>query len=190
MTQRKGHQNTGFLGTWYLLKALIALNRPDVAATLLSNETPPSLATMLRHPDSPEELTMLPEFFTGGMIPHPGWCSVGFWFYQSLGGIHADWDRPGFRRVLVKPQVAAGMEWAKVEHDSIAGTVHVEWARKDGRVDLKIAIPPNTSAHVHIPTPDRREVKAPEEAAFLKTDGECAVFEVAGGAWSFAWPEH
>ncbi|MCC6489847.1 MAG: alpha-L-rhamnosidase N-terminal domain-containing protein [Candidatus Hydrogenedentes bacterium] len=190
MTHQKGHQNTGFLGTWYLLKALTALNRPDVAAALLSNETPPSLATMLRHPDSPEELTMLPEFFTGGMIPHPGWCSVGFWFYQSLGGIHADWTQPGFKRVLIKPQIAAGIEWAKVEHDSIAGTIGVEWTQSDGRIHLKVTVPPNTSAHVHIPTPDRGKVKAPKEDMFLKIEGECAVFEVHGGAWPFAWNQH
>jgi alpha-L-rhamnosidase len=189
MTHREGHQNTGFLGTWYLLKALIALNRPDVAVALLSNETPPSLATMLRHPDSPEELTMLPEFFTGGMIPHPGWCSVGSWFYQSLGGIHADWAQPGFRRVLIKPQTTAGIEWAKVEHDSIVGTIGVEWTQSAARIDLKVAVPPNTSAHVHIPKPDQAKVQAPGEAGFLKTDGECAVFEVPGGTWSFAWPQ-
>ncbi|MFH1743339.1 MAG: alpha-L-rhamnosidase N-terminal domain-containing protein, partial [bacterium] len=118
MTNRYGHQNTGFLGTWYLLKALIVLDRPDVAVALLSNDTPPSMATMLKHPDSPEELTMLPEFFGKGMIPHPGWCSVGFWFYQSLAGIHADWDSPGFKRVLIKPQSAAGVEWVKAEYDS------------------------------------------------------------------------
>ena len=42
---------------------------------------------MLRHPQTPERLILMPEFWTGGMIPHPGLWPIGFWFYQSLGGI-------------------------------------------------------------------------------------------------------
>ena len=57
ITETRGNRlNTGFSGTWYLLKTLIMLKRPDVAVKSLTNETSPSYVSMLRHPDSPEEL--------------------------------------------------------------------------------------------------------------------------------------
>ncbi len=186
MTKRQGHLNTGFIGTWYLLKALVALGRPDVAITVLSNETPPSIATMLRHPDSPEELTLLPEFFYGGMIPHPGWCSVGFWFYESLAGIRPDWAIPGFRRIVIHPQPAPHVEWIKARHHSIAGEIGSEWSLRGGRLELKVIIPPNCSAQVIVPAQGHDGVKAPDRARFMGMVGSEPAFEVASGTWTFA----
>ena len=53
MVSRGGHRNTGFLGRWYLLRALIGLDRPEVARSIIANENPPSWRTLLRHPESP-----------------------------------------------------------------------------------------------------------------------------------------
>ena len=117
---RDNHLNTGFMGTWYLLKTLILLNKPDVAVRMITNQTPPSFASMLRHPDSPEELTLLPEFFDKGMIPHPGWCSVGFWFYRSLAGINPDWSYPGFRRFSIRPQITKELDWTRNQQPGLS----------------------------------------------------------------------
>ena len=185
LTNRGGHLNTGFLGTWYLLKALIALDRPDIAMTILANDTPPSIATMLQHPDSPEELTLLPEFFYGGMIPHPGWCSIGFWFYQSLAGITPVWDHPGFKRILIRPQLPPQLEWAKAEHHSIAGPIGSEWERSGDRLHLKVTVPPNTTAQVVVPARDPAGIQAPGNARFLREHGSAPVFEVGPGSWTF-----
>ncbi|MBM3272588.1 hypothetical protein FJY94_04935 [Candidatus Kaiserbacteria bacterium] len=54
METRGGHLNTGFGGTVFLLKALIELNRSDVAHAILANETPPSIWSMLSHPQTPQ----------------------------------------------------------------------------------------------------------------------------------------
>ncbi len=184
-TTRGNHLNTGFIGTWYLLKALILLGRPDVAVKIITNPSSPSYATMLQHPDSPEELTLLPEFFNSGMIPHPGWCSVGFWFYQSLAGIHADWNSPGFERFSIRPQITRELEWIKAEYDSIAGKIGVDWSYRAGQIEIRATVPINTSALVHVPAKRRESVEAPDNARFVEIAESNAVFEVDGGTFTF-----
>jgi alpha-L-rhamnosidase len=183
--EHDNHLNTGFIGTWYLLRTLTMLERPDVAVKLVANETPPSFASMLHHPDSPEQLTLLPEFHGKGMIPHPGWCSVGSWFYRSLAGIRPDREKPGFRRFVVRPQVTEELDWVKAEHDSIAGTVGVEWKQNNGRVDLSVSVPANSSARVHVPAVGSDSVEAPGDARFVEmVDGRPA-YEVDPGTHLF-----
>ncbi|MFH1744500.1 MAG: alpha-L-rhamnosidase C-terminal domain-containing protein, partial [bacterium] len=65
------------------------------------------------------------------------------------------------------------------------GSIGTYWALKDGRFNLTVTIPPNTSAHVFVPAQDRKNVESPGEARFLKMEGKSAAFEVAGGTWRF-----
>lgn len=186
VTQQHGnHLNTGFIGTWYLLKALTMLDQPDTAVRLVANETPPSFACMLRHPDSPEELTFLPEFHGRGMIPHPGWCSVGVWFYEALAGLAPAWEQPGFRHFAIRPQVTRELDWVKAEHDSIAGTIGVAWAWHGREIELAVEVPSGSRAQIHVPAGSPDAVKAPASARLAGMDGRRAVFEAAGGRHVF-----
>ncbi|NOX55123.1 MAG: hypothetical protein GXP27_11945 [Planctomycetes bacterium] len=144
---------TGPLGAshkWFLTP-FSSLNRPDVALRIITNSEPPSWATMLKHPDAaPEEWMLLPEFFGLGMIPHPGWCSMGFWCYQALDGIAPDSEHPGFERII-RPQIARDLTWVKAEYDSIRGTIASHWTLHEGDFTLTVTIPPNTTALVYVP---------------------------------------
>jgi alpha-L-rhamnosidase len=180
------HMNTGFLGTWFLLKLLDERNRPEVAHRIVAAENAPSWRNLLRHPASPEPLTVLPEFFTAGMIPHPGWCSVGLWFYQSLAGIHPDPAAPGFRRVIIRPRVPPGLRWIEAEYNSICGPIAVCWTQENGRFTLTVTVPPNVTARVCVPAADPKQVRAPAGAiASAHREPGCAVFEVCGGSYHF-----
>jgi alpha-L-rhamnosidase len=182
-----GHSNTGFLGSYYLLKLLTALNRPDVARSIIANRTPPSWLTMLRHPDSPEELTILPEFFYGGMVPHPGWCNVGFWFYHALGGILPDPQHPGFERAVIRPQIPMGLEWVKAEYESIRGPIAVDWRRDKGSLTMTVTLPPNVAALVYVPSSNPHDVPAPDPACrpLPGTEAGFALFEAGPGRHTF-----
>jgi alpha-L-rhamnosidase len=184
---RRGHLNTGFGGTIHLLKALIELNRPDVAHTILANETPPSLWAMLRHPQSPQRLTILPEFYTGGMIPHPGLSPVGFWFYQGLGGISPDPQQPGFRRFTIRPTIDPSLTWAHAEYRSARGLIVSRWKREGNRLIMNITVPPNTQALVHVPG-DNARMLPPADATPVpgtRTAAGDTLFIVPGGKYDF-----
>lgn len=187
METQGGHCNTGFLGSYYLLKLLTTLNRPDVARSIIANETPPSWLTMLKHPDSPEELTILPEHFHGGMIPHPGRCNIGFWFYHALLGIQPDPQFPGFQRVVIRPEIPPDLDWVKGEYESIRGAISVHWIRKGRRLTLTIALPPNVTALVYMPSSNPDDVRPPDGACkpSLQSAPGCALFEAGSGKHRF-----
>lgn len=185
MENRKGHLNTGFGGTVFLLKTLIKLNRPDIARIVLTNDEPPSIWSMLKHPLSPERLTIMPEFYTGGMIPHPGLSSTGFWFYQSPGGIIPDNSKPGFKRFTIKPQIDPAIEWAKSEYNSVRGKILSQWENKNGKVLIKITVPYNTEAIVYIPGESPCVIEG--DIREKRTLQNCTIFKVNGGTYHFEY---
>jgi alpha-L-rhamnosidase len=188
MEKRGGHLNTGFGGTVYLLKTLIKLNRPDIAHSIIANETPPSVWGMLHHPQTPERLTVMPEFWTGGMIPHPGLSTIGFWFYQSLGGIMPDPKTPGFKHIIIRPQLPPSLEWVNAEYRSIRGTVRSNWRKQDGRFRMEVVIPANTTASVYVPGKEARCTEPKESIVGTRgteyPEGYTA-FSVPGGCYTF-----
>jgi alpha-L-rhamnosidase len=182
---RRGHLNTGFGGTIFLLKALIELNRSDVAHSILANETPPSIWSMLRHPQTPQRLTILPEFYTGGMIPHPGLSTIGFWFYQGLGGICPDLEQPGFRRFIIRPRIDPALTWVEAEYRSVRGLIVSRWKREGNRLIIDVTVPPNTQALVHVPGKNAQMKPAAGAAPSTQTAAGDTLFTVPGGKYTF-----
>ena len=184
---RHGHLNTGFGGTVYLLKALIERNRSDVAHSILANETPPSIWSMLRHPQTPQRLTILPEFYTGGMIPHPGLSTIGFWFYQGLGGICPDPEQPGFRRFIIRPRIDPALTWVEAEYRSARGPIVSRWKREGNRLIMDVTVPANTQALVHVPG-ENAQMQPPAGVSPVpgtRTAAGDTLFAVPGGKYTF-----
>jgi alpha-L-rhamnosidase len=187
MDTRLGHVDTGYGGTEALLKALIRLNRPDVGRCILVNATPPSLCTMLNHPQTPERLTILPEFFSGGMIPNIGLSTVGFWFYQALGGICPDPAHPGFQRFIIRPQLAPTLTWVEAEYRSVRGPIRSCWQCEGHHLLLEVSVPANTQALVYVPGEDAQMQSPVDGVSVLgavEPTGE-TLFEVPGGQYTF-----
>ncbi|MDD5707450.1 MAG: alpha-L-rhamnosidase N-terminal domain-containing protein [Kiritimatiellae bacterium] len=188
--KRGGHHNTGFTGSYFLFRALMRMNRPDVACTLIGHPVAPSWATAVEMGD-----TMMNEFwgnpsaFIGsqGGSPHPGLCCAAFWFYQALGGIRPDPEKPGYQRVVIRPQIARTLDWVRAEYDSIRGTVASHWTLAGDRLTLTVTIPANVTAVVHVPADPARRVQAPEGTIcrLLRRERDAAVFEVGSGAHRF-----
>jgi alpha-L-rhamnosidase len=166
---------------------LIEQNRSDVAHTILANDTPPSIWSMLRHPQTPQRLTILPEFYTGGMIPHPGLSTVGFWFYQGLGGICPDPEQPGFRRFIIRPRIDPALTWVEAEYRSARGLIVSRWKREGNRLSMDVTVPANTQALVHVPGKNAQMLPpagaAPVQSA--QTAADDTLFTVPGGKYNF-----
>lgn len=187
MVNRKGHLGTGMIGSYYLLRSLIALNRPDVAYTAIGHPTPPSWVSAVRLGDS-----MLAEFWDdypkqSSGLAEPHLCCVGFWFYQSLGGIRPDPAAPGFKRVMIHPQIVRALTWVKAEYDSIRGTIRSDWTLAGERLKMSVTIPANVAAVIYVPTADKQSVIAPKNDAvrFVRMEEDTAVFETGSGTHVF-----
>jgi alpha-L-rhamnosidase len=188
--KRGGHHNAGFIGSYFLLRALMRMNRPDVACTLIGHPVAPSWATAVAMGDS-----MMNEFWGNpsaflaslGGSPHPGLCCGAFWFYQALGGIRPDPEAPGFRRVTIQPQIVRTLDWVRAEYDSIRGTIGSHWSLDADRLKLTVTIPANVTAVVHVPAGQTGPLAAPQEDAcrLLRREEKAAVFEVGSGTHRF-----
>jgi alpha-L-rhamnosidase len=137
---------------------------------------------------------VLKEDWTGGLVQMPSLQGpIGTWFYHSLAGIRQDPSAPGFKHVIIKPEIENTLTWVKAYHDSLYGRIASEWRHDGGSLTLNVTIPPNTTATVYVPAELREEVteggKPVMESPgvdFLRMKDGRAVLSVGSGSYQFA----
>jgi len=116
--------------------------------------------------------------------------ACGEWMFRSMLGI--DSDGPGFKKIIMKPELGEGITWAKGHHDTIHGRITSDWKR-DGETFLwEISIPANTTATVYVPASDAASVtesgQTIDEAdgvEFLRMENGRTVLQVGSGRYWF-----
>ncbi|MGI4827246.1 MAG: family 78 glycoside hydrolase catalytic domain [Janthinobacterium lividum] len=165
-----GHLTTGFLGTPFLLFVLDAEGRTDVAYRLLLNDSYPSWGYMVS-----KGATTWWERWNGdtgdpGMnsYNHYAFGSVMAWVYRRVSGIDTDASGPGFHHLVIAPHTDARLTHARSEYQSAYGQIVTDWTRSDdGRLQLTVNLPANTTATVQLPQGPRGEVR--QDGLLLKT---------------------
>jgi alpha-L-rhamnosidase len=157
LVDRLGHLSTGFVGVGYLCPTLTAAGRTDIAYKLLETDTYPSWGYSIRHGATTiwerwDGWTEEHGFQDPGMnsFNHYSLGSVGEWMFATVAGI--DFVEPSFKHILIKPIPGGNLTWANAKYDSIRGRIESGWTLKDGKLEMKIVIPANTTATVHVPT--------------------------------------
>jgi alpha-L-rhamnosidase len=191
---RKGHLSTGIFGTKYMLDALTQQGRADVAFTVANARDFPGWGHMLE-----KGATTLWEHweFSDNTYSHnhPMFGSVSEWFFKGLAGIQPDPRAEGFNRILIRPQPVGDLTWARATYQSVRGPIKSEWKKADGKLTLRVSIPPNTTATIYVPTADASRVteggvpaaKSPSVDALPASPG-AAVFAVGSGEFEFVAP--
>ena len=128
------------MGTSVLLPVLSAAGHTPLAYQLLLNDTFPSWGFSIKH-----DATTTWERWDGwtpekgfqdyrmNSFSHYSFGAVARWMFQTVAGI--DTAEPGFQRLLIHPQPAAGLTWVKAAYHSIHGRIAVEWRTGAGQVD-------------------------------------------------------
>lgn len=195
-----GHLTTGIFGTKYMLNALTDMGRADVAYTIATQRTYPSYGYMLEHGATTLwESWRLDEYTYSHN--HPMFGSISEWFYKALGGINPDPERPGFQRMLIRPQPVGDLEWARTEHRTMYGLVRTAWRKAAGGLRFDVSLPANTSALVMVPLLGIGKPSVTEGGRVLLRNGVptanadaprfvglrdgFAAFEVGAGTYSF-----
>lgn len=163
----RGHSSAGAIGTRYLFRALTDAGQADLIYRLITNPEMPGYAYQLTQGN-----TSLAESWTaqhGASQNHFMLGQVIEWFYQDLAGIAADEAQPGFKHIIIRPQPVGDLTWVEGRYQSVHGPIAVRWDRRDGKFILKVTIPANTTATVHVPSRD----KAP------------AVHQIESGTYTF-----
>jgi len=190
---------TGFHGTKHLMEVLSDNGYENLAFRLLLRESYPSWLYSVT-----QGATTIWERWDGwteergfqdpGMnsLCHYAFGSVGEWLYRHVGGIRQDPSAPGFERAIVRPRPLGGLTSAQCAYDSIAGEIASEWTLKAGVFELKVTIPANMTAVVHVPSDAESSVSEggmPAAQAIgvrsLGREGDAERFAVGAGTYRF-----
>ena len=180
----------GDVGFHYLVRALSEGGQGDVLYDMLVRDDGPGYAYQLK-----KGATSLTEAWDTNPGSSQNHCMLGHieaWFYRGLGGIACDPSGPGFKRIIIRPQIAGDLGSADVAYDSPYGRIASTWKREGGTLTLKVTIPVNATATVFVPAKDAASVTEGGQPAekskgirFLRMEGGAAVFSVGSG--TYAW---
>jgi alpha-L-rhamnosidase len=187
------HLGTGLIGGHYLMRVLSDNGRPDLAYTIATQTTYPSWGYMIS-----KGATTMWELWNGdtadsGMNSRNLVMLIGdlnIWLHEYLGGIRP--AAPGFKKIIIKPEVVGDLSWVKMGYDSVQGRISSEWHQSAGRFDLRVIIPANTTATVYLPAKDVQSITENGKALAkiagvrsVKMEAAHAVLEVGSGTYHF-----
>jgi alpha-L-rhamnosidase len=147
--QQNGNRiDTGILGSKYILRTLCDNGRPDVAFALATQTAYPSWGYKIT-----KGATTLWETWHGtgtiDSLNHVMFGDISAWMMQYIAGIRP--GMPGYKQVLIRPELMNGLAWAQATHASPYGTISSAWELSGSNATLNVTIPPNATAKVHVP---------------------------------------
>jgi len=187
------HLATGIFGTSYLLETLSENGRADLAYDIVSQKTFPGWGHMLEN-----GATTLWEHWEYSdntySHNHPMFGSVSEWFFRTVAGINNHPDALAFDRIAIRPGVATGLEWATGSYESVRGRIESSWRIENGLTTLKVVVPCNATAEIHVPV-DRIDGNSMNSVTavnnkgvtFLQNGEDGVVIEVGSGEYQFTW---
>ncbi|MCL2732129.1 MAG: glycoside hydrolase family 78 protein [Actinomycetia bacterium] len=176
-----GHLDTGIFGTRYLVDALAAIGRTDVAMTVLDKTDYPGFGFEIAHNATSSWEEWL---YSSGMETHDHamFGGINASLYTVFGGIQP--AAAGYREVTVAPQVPAGLGRVSVTQDTVRGRIASAWVHDGTSFDLTVTLPANTTGEVRLPAGVTGTVHAPAGAVRVGGDGASA-YRVGSGTWHF-----
>ena len=205
---QQNHNNidTDILGSKYLLRALCDNGRCDTAFALATQTTFPSWSYQVL-----SGATTLWETWCGcgsqDSLNHVMFGDISAWFMEYVAGIRP--GAPGYKTVIIKPDVMNYLTWAQATRDSAYGMISSAWRVNGLSATLNITIPPGAAATVYLPMlgttmtnvvilesgtviwQNGAGANSDPGVAFRDFEGfspqTYAVWTVASGSYEFAW---
>jgi alpha-L-rhamnosidase len=159
------HLTTGFLGTPYLCHVLSRFGYPEMAYTLLTQESYPSWLYPVKmgattiwerwngiHPDSSFEPASMNSF------NHYAYGAIGDWMYRVVAGIDTYEDGVGYKHIKIQPVLGAGVTQASATLKTYYGQISSSWKMAGSKLEMYIEVPANTYATVFIPAKNTNAV--------------------------------
>ena len=177
------HVSTGIFSTKMLFDVLRENEMNDIACRIAQQKDYPGWLNMLNNGAT----TLWEAWRAPGTLysaNHPMFGSIDEWFYRSLLGINA--AAPGFKKIIIKPQPAGGISWAKGSYQSVMGLIKSDWKQTGEKFLLQVTVPANTNALIFIPSKQNGNVTESGKAVkVLRYEKGYAVLETGSGDYSF-----
>jgi alpha-L-rhamnosidase len=147
---RKGHLNTGIIGTKYMWPVLAHAGKSDLAYSVVKQTTYPSFGYWIEKGST----TLLEQWDGKNSHNHQMFGSVDEFFFKYLAGIRSPEDgstSKGYRDIHIQPYIPQDLESVNASINTVAGKVVSDWKQKNGTLTLKVEIPANSTATISIP---------------------------------------
>ncbi len=194
--QHEGHIPTGLVGTQYLMRTLTYNGRADIAYRFATETTYPSWGYTIKNGATTIwELwngnTADPSMNSGNHVMLLGDYNV--WLFEEVAGIKSDPNMPGFKHIIMHPDLTEQLSMAKATYNSLYGDIISAWKKEGTQFSWKIKVPVNTTATISIPAISSDQVKEGgkniadvQGVKFVKmTDGK-AIYNIESGSYSFS----
>lgn len=189
------HISTGLIGTQFLMRGLSEYGHTDLAFTLASNTTYPSYGYMVENGATTIwELwngnTANPEMNSQNHVMMLG--DLLIWYYENLAGIRTDKTDVGFKKIIFKPSLPAGLDSVNASYKSVHGLISSSWKKRNGVFEWTVTVPANTSATVYIPAASMNDITeagkdiTAADLQEVKWDKDKAVVKIGSGTYHFA----
>ncbi|CAF2714765.1 unnamed protein product [Rotaria sp. Silwood2] len=149
--QNDNHLGTGFLSTGMLTHVLAENGRPDIAITLLLQDTQPSWLSQIERGATTIWETWEGYDKHGKALASQNHYSLGAvtgWFQEGIAGLVP--IAPGYRRFRVAPLVTSSLTHATATIETPFGYAKAAWRVTDDVVKLEVIVPPGTSADIYL----------------------------------------
>lgn len=139
--------DTGFVSVPFLLDVLCDCGEKELAYRLLYQEKNPSWLYEVKMGATTiweSWNAILPDGTrTKASYNHFAFGCVGDFIYRRILGL---WNlEPGYKKVLIEPDMNAGITHAKGSYESVYGRIEIEWRKEGTESSINIVLPPNTS---------------------------------------------
>jgi alpha-L-rhamnosidase len=181
------HLSGGTIGLAPTVRALMNGGRDDVLWAVLQEDTQPSYGFFLASTAAnPNGLTTMPEFWDlHDSKNHMILLQIEEWFHSGLAGIRQAPGSVGYRQLVIDPRLVGDLAEVEGHYQTPSGEVAVAWSRKDGRFQMKLEVPPNTTAEVRVPTGGDAAHMTADGATLDRIEGDRAVYSVQAGSYVF-----
>ncbi|MFF0342859.1 family 78 glycoside hydrolase catalytic domain [Kribbella sp. NPDC004875] len=182
-TKDSGHLDTGIFGTRYLVDALAAIDRLDLAMRILQQRTYPGFGFQI---DKGATTGWEQWSYDAGMITHDHamFAGINAALYTVLAGIQL--TSPAYRTVTIAPRTPEGLEYVAASIDTVRGRITSNWRRTSAGLELTVATPLNTKPTVVVPLASPAvHVAAPVDAVLVSRTATAATYRAAPGPSTF-----
>ena len=177
-----GHIDAGVVGTKAVINTLLMFGQDKVLYEMANKRDFPGWGYWI------EELgaTTLFQNWDGSQSRnHIMFGSIGDYFYKGLAGINVDDGQPGFKHVIVKPMVQNDVQWVEAGYRSRYGNIGSSWKKLENGLEMKVTVPPNTTARIYFPGSDSDYVSFEKgsDHDYLGYEKGFHVYEVVSGSY-------
>ncbi|WP_243723049.1 alpha-L-rhamnosidase C-terminal domain-containing protein [Actinomadura sp. 7K507] len=184
------HFSGGTIGMTSIIRALAGGDRDDVLWDLLQPNDQPSYGYFMEStPANPGGMTTIGERWTrGDSKNHMILAQIEEWFRTGIAGIRTAPGAIAYSKLIFQPKPVGDLRSAHGSYNTPHGTARSAWTKSKKGLELKITVPPNTTAEVRVPTTEHGHIPTPHRATFVRVDGDYAVYSVPSGQFTFTAP--